>query len=180
MRKIFVSTFITLDGIFEAPNIWSLDHFDEEAGKFAGEQFQSCDALLLGRVTYEGFAQAWPNRKGDGAEEMNAIKKYVVTNTLPDPLEWNNSTAIRGNIIEEISKLKEQPGDNILIYGSGQLTRTLLQHGLIDELRLWNIPVIWGKGARLFDGLESIKLELIDSKRLPSGTVILTHGPVKA
>ena len=101
--------------------------------------------------------------------------KYVVSTTLEEPLEWTNSTLIKGNVIEEVSKLKQQPRQDILIYGTGRLAHTLLQHGLIDEHRLWVIPVIWGSGKRIFDGLDTTTLELVEAKTLPSGTVILSH-----
>ena len=175
MRRIIVSTFATLDGAIEAPQKWSLNYFDEAAAKFASEQLFAADALLLGRETYQGFAEAWPARTGDFADRINSMVKYVVSTTLEEPLEWTNSSLIKGNVTEEVSKLKQQPGQDILIYGTGRLAHTLLQHGLIDEHRLWVIPVIWGRGKRIFDGLDTTTLELIEAKTLPSGTVILSH-----
>ena len=105
------------------------------------------------------------------------MAKYVVSTTLEEPLEWTNSTLIKGNITEEVSKLKQQPGQDILIYGTGRLAHTLLQHNLIDEHRLWIAPVIWGSGKRIFEGLDTTTLELVEAKTLPSGTVILSHKP---
>ncbi|MBE7556273.1 MAG: dihydrofolate reductase [Anaerolineales bacterium] len=177
MRRIIVSTFATLNGVIENPHHWSLNYFDEEAGKFASEQLFAADALLLGRETYQGFAEAWPSRSGDFADRINTMAKYVVSTTLTEPLAWTNSRLIKGNVIEEVSRLKQQPGQDILIYGTGRLANTLLQHGLIDEHRLWVIPVIWGSGKRIFEGMDTTTLELVDAQRLPSGTVILCHRP---
>ena len=175
MRRIIVSTFVTLDGIIESPQKWSLNYFDEEAAKFASEQLFAADALLLGRETYQGFADAWPSRTGDFADRINSMAKYVVSTTLEEPLAWNNSRLIKGNVTEEVSRLKQQPGQDILLYGTGRLAHTLLQHGLIDEHRLWVIPVIWGSGQRIFEGVDTTTLELVAAKTLPSGTVILSH-----
>jgi dihydrofolate reductase len=179
MRRIIVSTFATLDGVIENPHHWSLNYFDEEAGKFASEQLFAADALLLGRETYQGFAEAWPSRTGDFADKINSMAKYVVSTTLAEPLAWNNSRLIQGDVIEEVSKLKQQPGQDILIYGTGYLAHTLLQHGLIDEHRLWVVPIIWGSGKRIFEGMDTTKLELAEAKTLPSGTVILSHRPAQ-
>ena len=179
MRKAIVSTFVTLDGVYESPEEWSLDYFDEEAAKFANEQLFAADALLLGRKTYQGFAEAWPSRTGDFADKMNSMSKYVVSTTLTEPLAWNNSTLIQDNVAQEVARLKEQSGQDILIYGSGQLCNTLLRRGLIDEYRRWVVPVIWGSGKRSFEGLNAIRLELVFAKPLPSGTVILSHTPAQ-
>jgi dihydrofolate reductase len=179
MRRIIVSTFATLNGVIEAPQKWSLKYFDEEAGKFASEQLLAADALLLGRETYEGFAASWPSRTGDFADRINSMAKYVVSTTLAEPLAWTNSRLIKGNLIEEVSRLKQQPGQDILIYGTGRLVQALLQHGLIDEHRLWVIPIIWDSGKRIFEGMDTTKLELVQAKTLPSGTVILSHKPTQ-
>jgi dihydrofolate reductase len=179
MRRIIVSTYATLDGVIESPQNWSFKYFDEEAGKFAIEQLFASDALLLGRETYQGFAEAWPSRSDDFADRINSMAKYVVSTTLEAPLEWGPATLIKDNVVEEISKLKQQPGQDILIYGTGRLAHTLLQHGLIDEHRLWIIPIIWGSGRRIFEEMETTALELVEAKTLPSGTVILTHKPAQ-
>ena len=175
MRKIVVSTYATLNGVIENPQDWSFDYFDEEAAKFASDQLFAADALLLGRETYESFAQAWPSRSDAFADRINGMDKYVVSTTLKEPLEWGPAKLINENVAEEIAKLKQQPGQDILVYGTGRLAHTLLQHDLLDEHRLWVIPVIWSSGKRVFEGMDSLKLELVDSKTLPSGTVILTH-----
>ena len=177
MKKIIVSTFGTLDGVIENPQHWSFDYFDEEAAKFAMEQLFSADTLLIGRDTYQSFAEAWPSRDGEFADRINSMTKYVVSTTLKEPLEWNNCHLISDNVVEQIAQLKEQSGQNILIYGTGELAHTLIENGLLDEHRLWLIPVIWGKGRRIFEGMGETKLELVDTKTLPSGTIILTHKP---
>ena len=179
MRRIIVSTYVTLDGVIESPQKWSLDYFDEAAAKCANEQLFAADALLLGRETYQSFAEAWPARTGDFADKINRMAKYVVSTTLPEPLAWSPATLIKNNVAEAVAKLKQQPGQDILIYGTGRLAQTLLQHSLLDEHRLWIIPVIWGSGRRIFEGMGTTTLELVEAKTLPSGTVILTHKPVQ-
>jgi dihydrofolate reductase len=178
MRKIIVSTYATLNGVIENPQNWSFDYFDEEAGKFAMAQLFSADTILIGRETYQSFAEAWPARDGEFADRINDMPKYVVSTTLSEPLEWNNSHLINDNVVEEIARLKEQPGEDILIYGTGQLAHTLIEAGLLDEHRMWIIPVIWDEGRRIFEGMDKTKLELVQTKTLPSGTIILTHKPV--
>lgn len=175
MRKIIVSTYSTLNGVIENPQDWSFDYFDEEAAKFASDQLFATDALLLGRDTYQSFAEAWPSRSDAFADRINNMDKYVVSTTLQEPLEWGPATLIRENVADEVAKLKQQPGQDILIYGTGRLAHTLLQHGLLDEHRLWVIPIIWDSGRRVFEGMDTTKLELVESKTLPSGTVILSH-----
>jgi dihydrofolate reductase len=177
MRKIIVSTFATLNGVIENPQLWSFDYFDEEAGKFALEQLFAADTLLLGRETYQGFAAAWPDRSDEAgfADRINSMDKVVVSTTLTEPLEWGPARLIKNDVAAEVAKLKQQPGQDILIYGTGRLAYTLLQHGLIDEHRLWIIPILWDSGRRIFEGVDSTRLELVDTKILPSGTVILSH-----
>jgi dihydrofolate reductase len=144
---------------------------------------------LLGRVTYEGFAAAWPNMMeqyegprraelGEYAEMMNGYPKYVVSTTLEEPLEWNNSTLIKENVAEEVSNLKQQPGQDILIFGSADLVNTLMQHDLIDEYGLMVFPVVVGSGKRLFrDGSDTTVLRLVETKTFGSGVVVLTYRP---
>lgn len=143
MRKVIVSMFVTLDGVMEDPGGaekfkhggWTLPYWDEEIGKFKFAELFASDALLLGRVTYQGFADAWPSRTDEAgfADRMNSLPKFVVSTTLEE-VGWNNSRLIKGNIAEEVSKLKQQPGQDILIAGSGELVHTLMQHDLIDEI----------------------------------------------
>ncbi len=176
MRKIIASIYISLDGVVEEP-AWTMPYWSDELSQYADEQMAECDTLLLGRKTYDGFVQAWPNMtEAEGADVMNSIPKYVVTTTLETP-EWN-ATFIKDNIIERITELKNTEGENFLIYGSGQLTCSLLKHQLIDELRLWVHPVVLGRGERLFDGIgEQVNLQLIDSLHLDTGVTILSYQP---
>ncbi|EPG72503.1 riboflavin biosynthesis protein RibD C-terminal domain protein [Leptospira fainei serovar Hurstbridge str. BUT 6] len=188
MRRIIVSEFLTLDGVMEDPGGaeksefggWSHQFFNEEFGKYKFDELFSCDALLLGRLTYEGFAAAWPSMTDEQgfSERMNGIPKFVVTTTLTKA-DWNNSTLIKENIVAEISKLKEQPGKDILVAGSGVLARGLLQNDLVDEFRLMIHPILVGGGRRLFDETPRKVLKLVESKELNTGVEILTYHPVK-
>jgi dihydrofolate reductase len=189
MRKVVVSEFVSLDGVMEDPGGagefdrggWSF-RFDRgpEGDKFKFDELAAADALLLGRKTYEGFAAAWPQMEeqtGEYGAWMNGYPKYVVSTTLQEPLEWRNSTLIKGDLAEEVFRLKEQPGKDILVFGSGELVNTLMQHGLIDEFRLMVFPVVVGGGKRLFgEGIETAVLELVDTKTFGS-VVVLTYRP---
>jgi dihydrofolate reductase len=188
MRKVIVSEFVTLDGVMEDPS-WTFQFSSEEQERFKFDELAASDALLLGRTTYEGFATAWPNMMeqyegprraelGEYADMMNGYSKYVVSTTLEEPLEWNNSMLIKGNVAEEVSRLKQQPGKDILIFGSGKLVNTLMQHDLIDEYRLMVFPMVVGSGKRLFgDGIDTTVLELVDTETFGSGVVVLTYRP---
>jgi dihydrofolate reductase len=189
MRKLIVSEFLTLDGIMEDPGGsegfehggWSFQFVNEEYVKYKLDEIFSCDALLLGRATYQGFADAWPSRTDDNgfADRMNSLPKYVVTSTL-ESLDWNNSKIIKGNIAEEVFQLKQQPGKDILVAGSCQLVHILLQHDLIDELRLMIHPIVIGNGKRLFkEGLTRKDLRLVESKMFNTGVVVLTYEQAK-
>lgn len=180
MRRVIVSTYVTLDGVMEAPEKWSLRFFNEEAAEYAHDQLFASGALLLGRETYEGFAAAWPSMTDEEgfADRMNGLPKYVVSTTLTEPLEWNNSTLIRENIAEEVAELKRQPGGDILMYGSADLMHTLMRHDLIDEYRIWVEPVIVGSGKRLFKDVgDTTVLRLVDTKAIGTGVVILSYQP---
>ena len=136
--------------------------------------------LLLGRVTYEGFAAAWPNRDGEFADKLNSMPKYVVSSTLEDP-EWNNSTVLKGDVVEEVSKLKQEQGGNIVVHGSPQLAQTLIEHDLVDEYRLMVFPVVLGSGKRPFGETSDKKsLRLVDSKVVGDGVAILVYQPAGA
>ncbi len=189
MRKIVVSEYMTLDGVIEDPGGaektryggWSFQFWSEEAGKFKFEELFASDALLLGRVTYQGFAAAWPAMKDEAgfADRMNSLPKYVVSTTLQD-LTWNNSNLIKENIVAEITALKQQPGQDILVGGSGQLVQTLMQHNLVDEYKLMIHPVVLGGGRRLFEnGLDMKVLKLLDVKTFSSGVVVLSYQPAE-
>jgi len=176
MRKIIVSEFLTLDGVMEAPNEWSFPYWNEEIGKFKLDELFASDALLLGRVTYEGFAGAWPSRTDEAgfAERMNTLPKYVVSTTLSN-LEWNNSILVKGDIAQEISKLKQQNGRDILVGGSSTLVHTLIQHSLVDVYRLLIYPVILGKGKRLFTDGKKNELKLVEETPFTTGVVGLVY-----
>jgi dihydrofolate reductase len=187
MRKVIVSEYVTLDGVMQDPGSaegfehggWSFQFWNEDAAKFKFDELFASGALLLGRVTYQGFAKAWPSVKDVAgfADWLNGLPKFVVSTTLEE-VEWNNSTLIKKNIPEEVSKLKQQPGQDILIAGSGDLVHTLMQHDLIDEYRIMVHPVVLGSGKRLFrDGSVTKVLRLVDTKTFSSGTVVLSYQP---
>lgn len=193
MGRVVVSEFITLDGVIEAPGGgeqfehagWSFE-FDrgEEGNQFKFDELMSSGAQLLGRVTYEGFAKAWPSMTGMGefGEKMNAMPKYVVSTSLTaEDAEWNNTTVISGDLASEVSQLKERVGGDILVAGSAQLVRALAQHGLIDEYRLMVFPIVLGTGKRLFgDGSPRTTLRLLGSTPLGANGVLLhTYAPAE-
>jgi len=186
MRRLVVTEFITVDGVVEDPGGaemskyggWALQ-FDRgpEGDKFKLDEIMTADVLLLGRVTYEGFAAAWPSRTGEFSDKMNNMPKVVVSATLSDAA-WNNSRLVRDSIVEEVSQLRAMPGGDILVAGSIQLVSTLLQHNLVDELRLMVFPVILGGGKRLFnDGNVRHALRLVESKPVGSGVLVLIYHP---
>ncbi|WP_030926070.1 dihydrofolate reductase family protein [Streptosporangium amethystogenes] len=177
MRKVIASTYITLDGVIENPQ-WTTPFFDDEATAYAGEQMRAADALLMGRRTYEGFATAWPQveeTEDSGAAEMNGIRKYVASTTLTDP-KWNNTTVLKGDLVEEVTKLKAQDGKDILMYGYGPVAHTLLKAGLLDEARFWIHPVFVG-GDTVTTPLADVKatLALADTKVMKSGVIIASY-----
>ena len=162
MRKLVESTFMTLDGVIESPQEWSPPYWDEEHAAYARKLLFAADALLLGRATYESFAQAWPARSGDEyTDRINAMPKYVASRTLQEAT-WN-ATVIQGDVAEEVERLKREPGEDILKFGTGELDRPLLTNGLIDELHVWVFPVLVGKGQGLIDGIEATHLSLMAS-----------------
>lgn len=191
MRKVVVGTFLSLDGVMQAPGGleedteggfkhggWQLPYFDADAGRFMSESFAATDALLLGRVTYQIFAAFWPSAPDEDpfAKRMNSMPKFVVSTTLKKA-DWNNSRLIKGNVSEEVAKLKQQPGSgHLAVIGSGKLTQTLMQHNLIDEYVLWIHPLVLGSGKRLFrDGSPKTTLRHVDTKTTSTGVVILTY-----
>jgi dihydrofolate reductase len=181
MSRIVVTEFVSLDGCIDEPR-WTFQ-FDRgpEGDKFKWDELFDCDALLLGRVTYQGFAQAWPHMGGDEfGRRMNTIGKYVVSGTLAEAdATWGDTTIIRGDIPAEIAKLKAEPGGDLLVEGSCQLVRDLARHGLVDEYRLMVFPIILGGTMRMFpDALSApATLELTSSKVLDSGILLLTYQP---
>ena len=175
MGTIVVSEFVTLDGVMEDPG--GSEGFDrgDEGDKFKLDEVMEAEALLLGRVTYEGFAEAWPTREGDFADKFNTMPKYVVSTTLSDP-EWSNSTVIG---VDDIAALKDKHDGAILVNGSGRLVDALVDHGLVDEFRLMVFPAVIGGGKRLFGDTGAAKsLTLVDSRAVgPDGVVVLTYRP---
>ncbi|WP_273847473.1 dihydrofolate reductase family protein [Rubrobacter calidifluminis] len=180
MRKLIASEFVSLDGIMENPS-WTFKFPSKEQEDFKFAELSAAGALLLGRVTYEGFAAAWPNmseQAGEYADMMNGYPKYVVSKTLEAPLEWSNSTLLRGDVAEEVSALKEQPGRDVLIFGSGELVNALMEHDLIDEYRLMVFPIVAGGGKRLFgDRVEAKVMEHVGTETFGSGVIVLTYRP---
>ena len=180
MRKVTAGLFVSLDSVTESPEKWQLPYFNDEMGEAIGAAMGAADAMLLGRVTYQEFASYWPGVRSEDqpfADYMNDTPKYVVSTTL-DTVEWSNSTLIKGNLVEEITKLKLQPGKNIGITGSTTLVQSLLQDDLLDELGLMIHPVVVGSGKRLFEEGGDLKaLKLIDSKTFSTGVVSLTYQP---
>ena len=180
MRKVTAGLFVSLDGVVESPEKWHFPYFNDEMGEAVVAAISSSDAMLLGRVTYQEFAAYWPGVSSEDepfATHMNNTPKYVVSKTL-DKAEWNNSTLISGNVAEEITKLKQQPGKNIGITGSATLVQSLLQDDLLDELGLMIHPVVVGSGKRLFqEGGGPKGLKLVDSMTFSTGVVSLTYQP---
>lgn len=178
--RLVATEYVTLDGVFEEPGLWSFPYFNEEAMQFKSDELAEADAQLLGRKTYEGFAKAWPTMPdtGDFGVKMNTMPKYVVTSTL-DKLEWSGSVAIKGDVEEEVRKLKAKPGKDLLLAGSGQLFNSLMKANLIDVYRLMVHPIVRGSGPRLFEEAGERKLELIAEKRFQTGVVILEYVPAK-
>jgi dihydrofolate reductase len=187
MGRIVVTEFVSLDGVVEDPGGseefkyggWSFE-FDRgpEGNAFKLDETRASAALLLGRVTYEGFAASWPERDGEFADKFNSMPKYVVSSTLKQP-QWTNSTVVDGDdLVEAVSKLKQEADGDVVVHGSAQLAQALLEHDLVDELRLMVFPVVLGTGKRLFgDPGEKKTLRLVDSNVVGDGVVILTYAP---
>ena len=166
-------------GIHKEPGKWSFPFFNDEAAQFKSRELQASDALLLGRRTYEGFAAAWPTMTdtGEFGEKMNSMPKHVVSSTL-DQVEWKGSRLVRGDVAAEVRRLKEEPGGDLLLSGSGQLFNTMMQENLIDLYRFMLHPIVLGQGKQLFaDGVARRALDLTDTRRFTSGIVILEYVP---
>lgn len=176
MRKLVVTEFLSLDGVIEEP-VWTFKYWNDEIARFKGEESAAGDALLLGRVTYQAFAAAWPRSKDEGAAYFNGVRKYVVSQTLEAPLEWNNSTPIEGDIVPAIADLKRQDGQDIVVHGSATLVQTLMEHDLVDRYRLLVYPLVLGKGKRLFREGIPATLKLLESRAFSSGVVALVYEP---
>jgi dihydrofolate reductase len=188
MGRIVVTEFVTLDGVMEAPGGgegfehagWSFEiSRGEEGDQFKLDETMSSDALLLGRVTYEGFAEAWPPREGDFADKFNSMPKYVVSSTLEQP-SWNNTTVLKGDLADEVARLKAAHDRDIVVHGSATLVRALLDQALVDELRLMVFPVVLGSGKRLFGDTDGKRpLRLVESKTVGDGVAILIYRPAE-
>jgi len=184
--RIVVTEFVSLDGVMEDPGGaedfehggWSFEiSRGDEGDKFKLDETFASEALLLGRVTYEGFAEAWPSREGEFADKFNSMPKYVVSSTLEEP-EWNNSTVLRGDLAEEVAKLKQEHDGDVVVHGSARLAQGLLERDLVDELRLMVYPVVLGSGKPLFGETSDKKtLRLVESKVVGDGVAILIYRP---
>ena len=189
MGRIFATEFVSLDGVVEAPGGgedfehagWSFDiDRGEEGNKFKLDETLETEALLLGRKTYEGFAAAWPQREGAFADKLNRMPKYVVSSTLGTP-EWSNTTALRGTLVQEVGRLRERHAGPIAVHGSPSLVQGLLEHDLLDELRLMVYPVVLGKGKRLFGSTTKKKrMRLRSSRVVGDGVEILIYEAVRS
>jgi len=187
MGRIVVTEFVSLDGVMQAPGGedfkypgWSFE-FDrgEDGDQFKLEETRASEALLLGRVTYEGFAGAWPSRDGEFADKFNSMPKYVVSSTLESP-EWNNTTVLNGDVVEEVTKLKQDVDGDIVVHGSAQLVHALVDNDLVDELRLMVFPVVLGTGKRVFGETSDKKtMRLVDSKTVGEGVPVLIFEPAR-
>ncbi len=187
MGRIVVTEFVSLDGVMEDPGgsegskhgAWTFQFSrGEEGDTFKLDETMGSEALLLGRVTYEGFAAAWPSREGEFADKFNTMPKYVVSSTLRDP-EWANSTILEGDVVEAVTKLKREQDGDIVVHGSASLAQALIDNDLVDELRLMVFPVVLGSGKRLFGDSGMKRLQLVDSKAVGDGVMILVYRPAE-
>ena len=181
MAKILLAEFLTLDGVMEAPEKWQPPYFGPDFGQYTSEAINACDIFLLGRVTYDIFASAWPNIPEDGSgitTKLNSAPKYVVSNTL-EKADWNNTTLLKGDAVENVRKLKEQASGVIGVNGSGKLARTLMENNLVDEYNLMIHPVVVGNGQRLFEeGTPALNgLQLVETKTFSTGIIALVYRP---
>ena len=192
MSRIVIFESVTLDGVMQAPGRpdedrrggfayggWAVPYADPDMGRVAAESMATTEALLLGRRTYEDFYSVWPNQTDNPfTEVLNNTQKYVASTTLAEPLPWQNSALLQGDAADAVARLREQPGKNIVILGSGELVRSLMPHGLIDEYMLLIHPLVLGSGQRLFpDGGAFTALQLVDARPTSTGVVIATYRP---
>ena len=174
MGTLIESTFLSLDGVISEPQRWGPPYWDDDHFGYASKLLFAADALLLGRATYEGFAQVWPTRSGDEySDRINSMPKYVASRTLEEAT-WN-STILQGDAADEVETLKQ--GQNLLKFGTGDVDRALMERNLVDEFHFWLFPVLAGSGQRLLEGLDMTHLELVDTNRFGSGIVVLTYVP---
>ncbi len=191
MRKLVVSEFVTLDGVMQAPGGededteggfthggWTHPYWHDDIGAHFGESLSQADAFLLGRKTWEIHGGAFETMEGDAfIDRLNAMPKYVVSTTLADASAWRNSTIIKGNVVDEVRALKEQPGKNIYVDGSSDLVHTLAKHDLVDEYSLLVYPIVLGSGKKVFPDGERVNLRLVESRPFPSGVVLMRYVP---
>jgi dihydrofolate reductase len=177
MRKLVNSAFISLDGVTEDPQSWAI--FDSDAGGEAAEVLQALDGMLMGRGTYEYFADAMPKAAGPYADAINAIRKYVFSSTL-ESADWNNSTIIRGDVVTAVTELKEQDGRDLMMYGYGRLSRTLVENHLVDEIRFSVHPVLVGGRAVGGGKGQTLPVKLLEATPSPNGVVALTYEPTSS
>jgi dihydrofolate reductase len=175
---VIVTMFVSLDGIVEAPEKWALKYWNDEIAKLKHEELFGADAMLLGRATYEVFAGSWPKRSGEFADRFNALPKHVASTTLKD-LEWNNSLLIKGNLGEQVSRLKQRYPQDILVFGGTTLVGALAGHNLVDEYRLLVYPVVLGSGKRLFKDGTQVTLTLMESRTFLPDVAYLRYEPEK-
>jgi dihydrofolate reductase len=190
MGKLIVTEFITADGVIEAPGGgeqppfkhagWQRPYSNEAGGKFKYDELLATDALLLGRRTYDAFAAAWPQMGGDGGfgDRMNSLPKYVASTTLKNPA-WNNSHVLGADLAGEVSKLKASLHGNVLVYGSGKLANALLRHGLVDEITFLLYPLALGDGQRFFEPGTNVALDLIETRAMDKGVMLIRYAPKK-
>jgi len=183
MRKVIVEAEVSLDGVIggDSPEFWTevFKYHDADVSAYLKDLLFTPDALLMGRKTFQSFARIWPTRSGEEADKINRMPKYVASRSLKAPLAWN-ATLLDGDTAKEIAKLKEQPGRDLLQYGGGHLTQTLLRHNLVDEFRLVVFPFVFGRGPRIFETFDAMSLTLLETKRFGSGAVALHYKPKQA
>jgi dihydrofolate reductase len=179
MRRIVESTLVSLDGVFESPQVWATEYFDREAEKLALDLLLASDAMLMGRKTFEFFAAAFPHQTGDYGRRINEMQKYVFSNSLKKA-DWTHSSIVAGDVAAEAAKLKQQDGKDLVIYGHGVLAQTLLERRLLDELKLWIHPLFVGRGKQLSRDGSTTKMKLKATKTLGTGVVVLTYQPARA
>jgi dihydrofolate reductase len=183
MGRLIVEAEVSLDGVMggEGPDLWQqiFQSHSADVTEYLNDLLFMPDALLMGRKTYEGFAQVWPTRQGEMADRINGMPKYVASRTLKEPLRWN-ATLMKGDVAEEIGKLKQESGKGLLQYGVGELTHTMLKHGLVDEFRILVFPFSFGDGPRIFDRMGVNTLRLLDTKTFSSGAIALHYQPLES
>jgi dihydrofolate reductase len=180
VRRIINSTYVSLDGLIEHLERWHFDYLDDASNQFEWDQLAASDALLMGRRTYAGFAEAWPSQTGEFADKINTMTKYVASRTMDAADAWANSTVLGGDLVQEVTRLKQEPGRDILMYGFGPVAQTLLANGLLDEVRLWVFPVLvgfGGPGDLLFRKGNSARMTLVDTRTFDTGVVIHSYRP---